>query len=150
MDPITAALATGAAAGLTDVAAQAVKDAYARLKEALGARFPQVGVHVQALEAQPDSQVKQSSLAEELVESGARRDAELVQLAQVLLEAVEREAPEAAVRVGVDLEKIRTGGSVEIEDSQGDDVGVRGRDWDVEGDIRIRGARGGGGPVPNR
>ena len=56
MDPITAALATGAAAGLTDVAAQAVKDAYARLKEALGARLPQVGVHVQALEAQPDSQ----------------------------------------------------------------------------------------------
>ncbi len=67
----------------------------------------------------------------------------------MLLEAAEREAPEAAVRVGVHLEKIRTGGSVEIEDSHGDDVGVRGRDWDVEGDIRIRGARGGGGPVPN-
>lgn len=150
MDPITAALAAGAAAGLTDAVAQTVKDAYGRLKAALGARFPQLGVHVQALEARPASQVKQSSLAEELVESGAQRDAELLQLAQVLLEAIEREAPEAAVRVGVDLAKVRTGGSVDIEDAQGDDVGVRGRDWDVEGDVRIRGARGGGGPVPNR
>lgn len=34
MDPITAALAAGAAAGLTDVAAQAVKDAHGRLRAA--------------------------------------------------------------------------------------------------------------------
>ena len=47
VDPITAALAAGGAAGLSGVAAQAVKDAYAGLKSALSARFPQLGVHVQ-------------------------------------------------------------------------------------------------------
>ena len=150
MDPITGALAAGAAAGLTGVATQVVKDLYGRLKAALGARFPQVEVHVQALEARPDSAAKQGSLSEELAETGAARDAELRQLAQALLEAIEREAPEAAVRAGVDLEQVRAGGTVDIEDARGGDVGVRGRDWDVKGDIRIRGARGAGGPDPKR
>jgi hypothetical protein len=148
VDPITAALAAGAAAGLANVAAQAVKDAYGQLTAALNARFPELGVHVQALEARPDSQLKQSSLAEELVEAGAEHDAELLQLAQALLAVIEREAPEAAERAGVDLERVKAGGSLEIKDADGDDVGVRGRDWEVKGDIRISGARGGAGSDP--
>jgi hypothetical protein len=150
VDAITAALAAGAAAGLSGVATQAVRDAYAGLKAALSARFAQMEVHVQALEARPDSQNKQSSLAEELVEAGAHGDPELLEHARVLLVAIEREAPEAAVRAGVDLEHVRAGGSLDITEAHGDDVGVRGRDWEVEGDIRIHGARGGGGPDPNR
>ena len=142
MDPITAALAVGAAAGLTSVASQAVQDAYRRLKAALNARFPDLGVHVQALEARPESQSKQSSLAEELADAGAERDTDLMRLAQALLQAVQREAPEAAVRAGVDLERVRAGRSVVIENAEGPDVGVRGRDWEVTGDIRISGARG--------
>jgi len=59
---------------------------------------------------------------------------------------IQQEAPEAAVRAGVDLEKVRAGGSMVIEDAQGDEVGVRGRDWEVTGDIRISGARGGSDP----
>ena len=149
MDPITAALAVGAAAGLTNVATQAVQDAYGRLKAALSARVPQLGVHIQALEARPESELKQSSLAEELIEAGADGDVELWQLAQALLQVIQKEAPEAAVRAGVDLERVRTGGSVEIEDAEGADVGVRGRDWDVRGDIKIGRARGGGGSDPN-
>jgi hypothetical protein len=146
LDPITAALA----AGLTDVAAQAVKDAYGRLKAALAARFPAVQVHVQALEARPASSVKQSSLSEELAEVGAARDAELRELAEALLRAIEREAPQAAARVGVDLERVKAGGSLNIEDAKGADAGVRGRDLEVARDITIRGARGGRGPDPNR
>lgn len=146
MDPITAALAAGAAAGLTNVAAQAVQDAYGRLKTALSDRFPQLGVHVQALEARPDSQPEQSSLAEELADAGAEHDAELLQLAQALLAAIQQEAPDAAVRAGVDLEKMRAGGSIVIEDARGGDVGVRGRDWLATGDIKISGARGGSDP----
>ncbi len=146
MDPITAALAAGAAAGLTNVATQAITNVYGRLKTALGARFPQLAVHVQALEARPDSQSKQSSLAEELIEVGAEYDAELLQLAQALLQLIQKEAPEAAVRAGVDLEKVRAGGSMVIEDARGGDVGVRGRDLEVTGDIRVSGARGGSDP----
>ncbi len=150
MDPITAALAAGAAAGLTDVATQAVKEAYGRLKAALAARHPAVQVHVQALEARPDSSVKQSSLSEELAEVGAERDAELRELAEALLQAIEREAPQAAARVGIDLKRVKAGGSLNIEDAEGADVGVRGRDLDVARDITIRGARGARGPDPNR
>lgn len=150
VDSMIAALAAGAAAGLTGVATQAVKDAYSGLKAALSARFPQLGIHIEALEARPDSQSTQSSLAEELVEAGAEHDPELLERARVLLLAIEREAPEAAVRAGVDLEKVRAGGTLDIKDAQGGEVGVRGRDWDVKGDIRIHGARGGGGPDPNR
>src|SRR5262245_54342699 len=150
MEPITAALAAGAAAGLTAVASQAVKDAYGRLTAALAARFPQVQTHVQALEARPDSPAKQASLAEELAGTGAEGDAELLQLARALLEAIEREAPQAAARAGVDLERVKAGGSLNIEDVEGADVGVRGRDLEVAKDITIRGARGGRGPDPNR
>jgi hypothetical protein len=146
VDPITAALAAGAAAGLTNIATHAVQDAYGRLKAALSARFPQLGVHVQALEARPDSQLKQSSLAEELADAGAEHDTDLLQLAQALLLVIQQQAPEAAVRAGVDLEKVRAGGSMVIEDARGGDVGVRGRDWKVTGDIKISRARGGSDP----
>ena len=150
MDPITAALAAGAAAGLSDVATQAVKDAYGRLKSALAARFPQVEPQVHVLEVRPSSRPEQASLAVELAEAGAERDAELLQLARALLEAIAREVPEAAAKAGVDLDRVRAGGSLTIENAEGSDVGVRGRDLDVAKDITIRGARGGGGPDPNR
>ncbi len=114
MDPITAALAAGAAAGLTGVAAQAIQDAYGRLTAVLTGRFPRLAVHVQALETRPDSQVKQSSLAEELVEVDAQLDVEVLQLARILLEAIERESPEAIVRAGVDLAHVRASGAVDI------------------------------------
>jgi hypothetical protein len=126
MEPITAALAAGAAAGLTAIASQAIKDAYGRLNAALVARFPQVQTHVQALEARPGSQAKQASLAEEMAETGAERDGELLQLARVLVEAIEREAPQAAARAGVDLERVkaqflnvqRVEGSVRVRDAE--------------------------------
>lgn len=100
---ITAALAAGAAARLAGVASQAMADEYNGLKAALAARFPPLGVHIQAVELRPDSHVAQSSLAETLTKVGAQRDTELVQVAKVLLERIEREAPEAALRAGVNL-----------------------------------------------
>ncbi len=107
MDPITAALAAGAAAGLTGVASQAVMDAYAGLTSALRERFPKVEVNIEALEARPASEPKQASLAEELKELQADRDAELMRLALALVEAIEREAPQAAASAGVDLERVK-------------------------------------------
>ena len=56
MDPITAAVvaavAAGASAGLSDTAAQAIKDAYAALKRLIAGR---IGPHaVEAIESRPD------------------------------------------------------------------------------------------------
>lgn len=146
MDPITAALAAGAAAGLTQVAAEAIKDAYGRLKAALADKFPQVTVHVQALEARPDSPAKQGSLTEELAEVGAERDVELVQLAKTLVEAIEREAPQAAIRAGVDLERVK-GQFLNVQRVEG---GVRVRDAEMTGGgINITDVGRPAGPDPN-
>ena len=147
MEPIAAALAAGAAAGLTAVASQAVKDAYGRLKAALADRFPRVQTHVMALEVRPASQAEQASLAEELAEVGAERDAELLQLAQALVEAIEREAPQAAAQAGVDLVRVkaqflniqRVGGGVRIRDAEMTGGGINITDVDRPG-----------GPDPNR
>src|SRR5215467_11530476 len=90
--------------------------------------------HIQALETRPDSAVQQSSLAEELIEVGAEDDPELLRLAQALLQAIRQQVPDAATRAGVDLERVRSGGSLDIEDAHGEDVGIRGRDIDVGSD----------------
>ena len=157
MDPITAAIAAGASAiaagataGLTKVAGQAVQDAYGRLKAAISARYPQATPSLQALEARPNSEAKQTSLAEDLAAVGGERDAELLQLAEALLEAIQREAPEAIRQAGVDLRKLRVERTVRIKKAQGGDVGVHGEDWEVKGDLLIDEARGGGEPDPKR
>jgi hypothetical protein len=150
VDPITAAVAAGAASGLTAVASQAIKDAYSRLKAALDAKYPDATPSLLALEARPDSEAKQQSLAEELADGGGNHDVTLLQLAEALMSAVERDAPSAIRRAGVDLRKLKTEGSVRIKKAQGTDVGVHGDDWDVQGDLVIDDARGGGGPDPNR
>jgi hypothetical protein len=147
MDPITAALAAGAAAGLTDVAAQTVKDAYERLKAVLTSRFPQLEAPLQALEARPSSLPKQESLSEELADTEAGQDAGLHQLAHVLIEAIEREAPQAAVRANVDLERVK-GQFLNIQRVTGN---VRVRDAEAtEGGITITDVGAPRGPDPNR
>jgi hypothetical protein len=39
--------------------------------------------------------------------AGANRDPEILQLAQALMGAIEREAPQAATSAGVDLEQVK-------------------------------------------
>jgi len=143
VDPVTAAIVAGAAAGLTSVASQAVRDAYAGLKALLAARFPRVDVR--PVEEVPDSAAKQASLAKDLARFGADRDAEVVRLAEALVAAIAREAPQAAARVGVDLERVK-GQFLDIQRVEG---GVRAHDVQTSGGIRITDVRAGGGPDPN-
>jgi hypothetical protein len=146
MDPITAALAAGAAAGLTGVATKAVEDAYTALKSALGRLFPMVVPNVAALEARPASDAKKASLGEELTETGADRDPELLQLAQALVEAIEREAPQAAISAGVDLQRVKG----EFLNVQRVASGVRFRDVEAtKGGINITDIGQRGGQDPN-
>ncbi len=144
VDPVIAAIAAGAAAGLTSTASQAVRDAYGALRSLLLDRFPQVDLR--PLEELPDSRFKQDSLAEDLSRFGASRDADVVRLAQALAEAIAREAPHAAATVGVDLEHIR-GEFLTIQRIEG---GVRARDVETSGGIGITEVRAPGGLDPNR
>jgi hypothetical protein len=145
LDPLTAALTVGAAAGVTGVATQAVRDAYDALKSALRAGFPKVDLR--PLEERPTSLAKQASLAEDLEEARADQSPEILQLARSLLEVVQREAPEAAASTGVDLERVR-GEFVNVQRVAGR---VRFRDVEaMSGGVNITDVGSAGGADPNR
>ena len=106
MDPITlivTALAAGAAAGMTDTASSAVKDAYAGLKALVGKRLagrPDAGL-VLARHAEAPT-TWEGPLAAELSAAGADADAGLVQAAQALLRLAD-ESWYRAGKYGVDV-----------------------------------------------
>jgi hypothetical protein len=147
MDPVTAsltaiasAIAAGAAASMKDTASAVVKDAYAGIKALIVRKYG--SVDLAAVEKKPDSEAKRESLEEDLADAGAEGDDELARLARALVEAVERNAPEAAAAVGVDLEKVKAGflrvGSVDAEGT-----GVKVRDAEFSGGIDIGSVRAG-------
>jgi hypothetical protein len=106
MDPISlivAAVVAGAATGLKDQAAEAVKDAYGALKRLLTNRHK---VDVEALERKPESEAKQASLEEDLGDTGAAADPEVVAAAAALVEAVRTHDPGGARAVGVDIDDV--------------------------------------------
>jgi hypothetical protein len=100
MDPITtaflAALATGIGAGAPQVAEQAIIDGYNALKFAIQKKFGQESAIVEAvekLEVKPKSTGRQTTLHEEIIDSGADQDPELLNAATALL-AIIKELPE--------------------------------------------------------
>lgn len=144
MDPITAittAIVTGAASALSETATQAVRDGYTGLKSLLARKFGSAPVKVieavETVEEKPASQARQAVLGEELADAGADADQELLAAAQALLELIEKQAPEAAAAVGVDIEKIRAA-NVTIENVRASGAGVKARDVEATGDFTIK------------
>jgi len=95
MDPITtsiiAAVAGGAASGVTDTAKKAIVDGYEGLKALLKKKFGNKSDVIEAidkLEAKPESQGRRTTLAEELNETNAAADPELSSAAAGLLELI--------------------------------------------------------------
>lgn len=121
MDPLTlivTAVATGAAVGLKPVAAQAVKDAYAGLKQLIIDRYGargDVAKAVENVEGKPKSEGRKTMLQEELDAAGAAEDEELLQAARKLLEAADPQGAEAGryeVTVTASDHSVAVGGSV--------------------------------------
>jgi hypothetical protein len=151
MDPITSlvtALAAGAAAALRSTVEQVVKDSYAALKGLIQRKYAQVDVN--QLEANPSSKSRRGVVEEDLAAAGADKDAEVLQQAQVLLEAIQRHAPQAATAIGVDLKEIE-GASLAIRRVTATGTGVKVEQGKFSGDITIEDIRAGdqGGPHPN-
>jgi hypothetical protein len=88
---IVAALAGGAAAGVTDVTGDAIRDSYTELRESLRRRLASSGNQAaQALDAEnTDSGEWQVRLGPDLIESGADRDEPILAAARELLAQVE-------------------------------------------------------------
>ncbi|WP_039796868.1 hypothetical protein [Nocardia araoensis] len=149
MDPVTmvaAAVAVGAAAGLTDAAERAVIDAYQAVKRLLIGKYRSVDVEV--VERQPQSVPRRAVLVEELQQAGAADDEELLAAARQVLVAVHRHAPAAAEAVGVRLREVRAG-ELEITDVTSAGAGVIAEDTSVDGSLRISGIRAGTGQPPH-
>jgi len=95
MDPITAAIvagiAAGAASGTTETAKQAIVDGYNGLKGLIRRKFGEDSKIVQAvaeLESEPDFKPNQEALAGRVAQVKAEQDEELLKAAQELLEQV--------------------------------------------------------------
>jgi hypothetical protein len=151
MDPLTSlvtALAAGAAAALKPTAEQVVKDGYTALKGLIQRKYAQVDVN--QIEANPTSKNRRGVVEEELAAAGADKDADVLQQAQVLLEAIQRQAPQAAAAIGVDLKQIE-GASLAIRRVTAAGAGVKVEGAKLSGDITIEDVQAGrpGGARPN-
>jgi hypothetical protein len=107
MDPITmivATLAAGAAAGLKSTAEHAIKDAYASVKALIQRKYAKVDLG--PLERKPDSEAKRESVREDLADTGAGEDKELLDKVNALLQALEKQPQETAA-IGVDLKEVK-------------------------------------------
>lgn len=149
MEPVTmvvAAVAAGAAAGLTGTAERAVADAYQAVKAMISGRYRSVDVEV--VERQPQSANRRAVLVEELEQAGAGDDEELLAAAGLVLVAVHRHAPEAAEAVGVRLREV-CAGELTITDVTSTGAAVVAENTSVEGTFTISGIRAGAGQAPH-
>lgn len=148
MDPISlvvTALVSGAAAALKPTAEQAVKDAYAGLKELVRRKWNRINVDV--LERDPASTTRQDVLREDLEKAQAAADREVLEQAQQVIRAVRQHAPDAAASVGVTLETLHAAGSVKIEDLQAIGSSVKIADIEAGKDLEIKGIKAANPPV---
>jgi hypothetical protein len=138
MDPITlivTALALGAAAGLKPTAEQAIKDAYGGLKMLIKRKYDKVSVD--HLEETPESQARRDVVKEDLKNTNAGSDEEVLRKTKELLDVLQTHAPEVGVAFGVDLERFKAD-SLAIEGIIASGGGVRVRDGEFAGPVVIK------------
>jgi hypothetical protein len=142
MDPLTAittAIATGAAAAISPTAKQAVQDLYAGVKKLIQDKYHRANSSLEALEKKPESASKRESLQEDLRDTGAASDAELLQQSQALLKAIEEHAPLVAQAIGIKLEDVKAA-NVRLQEiivSGEQAAGVHIKNGEFTGDIDI-------------
>jgi hypothetical protein len=144
MDPITlivTALATGAVAGLKPTAEKVVKDAYEGLKKIIKDKYERSQKAMPVLEDDPAAEDSKALVRKRLEEEGAAGDEDLLRQAQAVLQAVQERDADAARAAGVQIEDLKAGANVRIEDivSTTGPVGVRRVQADQ--DITIGGIR---------
>jgi hypothetical protein len=91
MDPITTAIVAAVSTGVTTVGKQAVVDAYNGLKKIIASKFEkdnQVSKAIAEVEKNPNSRGQQMVLSEQVAATKADQDAEVVKMAQELIEAL--------------------------------------------------------------
>jgi hypothetical protein len=143
VDPISiivGAVVAGASTALKDTASIAIKDAYTGLKQLIVERYRAASVEL--VEQDPRSKGRELVLEEDLQKADAGTDEELVRRAQVLLDAIERQPPEPAAALGVDLERVKAA-NIRAKEIIAAGTGFRARDVEITGDINLGSVRAG-------
>src|SRR4051812_9712825 len=112
MDPVTTALVAGAAAALKDMASDAVKAAYHGLKGLLSGKV----ASLTNLEEDPDDEDYRKATSKELHKKGLTEDPIVLEKAEQLTAALEREPPERLAAAGIDIRQVHAAGEVLIKD----------------------------------
>jgi len=102
-----AAIVTAIATGAAETTKLVIQDLYAAIKKRIQEKHPQANASLEALEKKPDSASKRESLKEDLQDSGADKDDDLLKQARALLTAIEEHAPQLAQAIGVNLEDVK-------------------------------------------
>jgi hypothetical protein len=141
MDPITLAIVTAVAAGISagvpKVAEQAMLDGYNALKSLIKQRFGSDGDLVKAvenLEAKPESEGRKTTLQEEVVEAKADQDPEILAAAEKLLSLLQAQpggnisvqVRDGAAALGNQAKAVGKGGVMIEGDIGGDFIGPSG------------------------
>jgi hypothetical protein len=137
MDPISivvSAVVAGASAALKDTTGMVIKDAYAGLKQFIFDRYRAVSVDL--VEQEPTSQSRELVLKEDLQKAGADKDEELLRRAQALLDAIERQPPDQAAALGVDLQRVKAA-NIRAKEIVAAGTGFRAKDVEASGDINL-------------
>lgn len=105
MDPVSV-IVSALVVGIAGVAKVAVNDAYQGLKTVIQDKYK---IYLDGLEKKPDSKMQQEALKEQLADAQADTDAEIIEKANVVVEAVKKDAPEIPQTVGVNLVNVEAG-----------------------------------------
>ena len=145
---VVTAVALGGSAGLTDAAAQAVKDAYAGLKALLARRR----VDVSGVQRKPDSAAKQDSLREDLADldgTPQQVDEELLDAAREVIAAVKDHQPAAGAAIGIDIEELHAA-SLQVSRITSAGTGFHARKVNVSGDVVFEDIHAGAPAAPDQ
>jgi len=128
MDPVSLALITAIGAGVTESISDATKNSLTtgylalkkRLLEKISLRHPKVSQALTELEAAPTSQARQAVLVEEITAARIPKDAELVDLAQRLLQQIQQTPAGTQIISHVQNSAVSNTGTANTYNIQGD------------------------------
>jgi hypothetical protein len=148
MDPasiLVSALVAGAAAAVDEAAAVAVKDLYSAVKQFIQEKYAEV--RLSRVEIDPADPKRQEALKQDIEDSGAYKDSELLARVNALLDAIEldKSATAAAHDIGIDIVDVR-GAGLKLNDLAAEgDVRLKVAKSTFSKDVSIRGVRAGDG-----
>jgi len=105
LSAIMTAIISGAVASTKPTTEKIISDLYSGLKVVIQRKYNTASL--EAVEKKPDSEAKQASLREDLLEAKASEDNELLQQAQLLLQAIAEQSPQVAQAIGIKLEDVK-------------------------------------------